>query len=178
MKTISNWNEVKESGNSEFKRLPAGGYVCRITKVTDVPASEYLKIEYDVVEGEFKNWWADTEERAGFWGGNFVRSYKDSAAGFFKGFISAVEKSNPGFEWAWDENSLCGKLVGLVLNEEEYRKNNGDVGTRLNVAKNLDVATIRNGDFTVPEKKCLPVVNNPFASTSFAEITDADIPWA
>ena len=178
MKTINNWNEVKESGNSEFKRLPAGGYVCRITKVTDVPASEYLKIEYDVVEGEFKNWWADTEERAGFWGGRFVRSYKDSAAGFFKGFISAVEKSNPGFEWAWDENSLCGKLVGLVLNEEEYRKDNGDVGTRLNVAKNLDVSAIRAGDFTVPEKKTLPVVNNPFASASFSEITDADIPWA
>lgn len=177
MKTINNWNEVKESGNSEFKRLPAGGYVCRITKVKDFPDKEYLLIEYDVAEGEYKGWWAETEERAGFWGGHFVRSYKDSAAGFFKGFISAVEKSNPGFEWAWDENALLGKLVGLVLNEEEYRKNNGDIGNRLNVAKNLDISTIRSSDFTVPEKKCLPVINNPFASTGFAEITDADVPW-
>ena len=56
-----------------------------------------------------------------FWGGNFFRSYKESTIGFFKGFITAIEKSNPAYRWDWNEQGLKGKLIGIVLQEEEYR---------------------------------------------------------
>ena len=52
MKKID-WNNVKENGS----QLPAGGYVCGITSVEDVPEKEYLKFEFDVAEGEYKNYY-------------------------------------------------------------------------------------------------------------------------
>lgn len=167
MKAIENYNDV-QAMDGDFKRLPAGGYVCRITKAEDVPEKEYLKIEYDIESGEFKDWWSDTAERAGFWGGHFIRSYKESAAGFFKGFTNAVEASNHGYAWNWDERSLVGKYIGIVLGEEEYRKNSGDIGTRLNVTRNMSVEDIKSGNFKIPELKKLQEKedNNSFSSIS------------
>ena len=51
MKNI-NWNEVPDQ--VEFDRLTPGGYVCEMKCVVDVPAKEYLKIEYDIAEGATK----------------------------------------------------------------------------------------------------------------------------
>ena len=54
MKNIDLTN-VQEA--TDFPKLTPGGYICRITAVEDVPAKEYLKIEYDIVEGEFTGYW-------------------------------------------------------------------------------------------------------------------------
>ena len=54
---------------------------------------------------------------------------------FFKGFITAVEESNPTFKWDWNEQKLKGQRIGVVLREEEYipqqGPNAGKVKTRL-----------------------------------------------
>ena len=52
MKKID-WNNVEEAKDG---RLPAGGYICGITSVEDVANSEYLRFEYDIAEGEYKNY--------------------------------------------------------------------------------------------------------------------------
>lgn len=49
MKNI-NWNSVPDP--VELPRLTPGGYVCKITVAVDVPEKEYLKLEYDIAEGE------------------------------------------------------------------------------------------------------------------------------
>ena len=41
----------------DYKRLVPGGYVCKITGVKDVANNEYLEIEYDIAEGEFKDYY-------------------------------------------------------------------------------------------------------------------------
>ena len=48
-----------------------------------------------------------------------IRSYKTNALPFFKGFITAVEKTNPGYTWDWDEKKLIGKNVIAVFGEED-----------------------------------------------------------
>ena len=178
MKTIPNYNNIDPNEGGSFGNLPEGGYVCVITKVTDKPDKEYLEIEYDIAEGDFAGWWSKTAERAGFWGGKLIRSYKVSAVGFFKGFITAVEQSNPGYVWNWNEQGLVGKAVGLVLGLEEYRKQDGSYKDRLYVARNTSVDKIRKREFTVPDYK--PCKDKP-ASAGFApeynEFTDVDCPF-
>ena len=66
MKAI-NLSDVKEAGQGQ--QLPAGGYVCKITNVEDVPEKEYLYVEFDIAEGEHKGYFKELEERANFWGG-------------------------------------------------------------------------------------------------------------
>jgi len=156
----------------EYKRLKPGGYVCKITSVEDVPAKEYLKMEYDIAEGEFKQYYQQLFSAKNFWGGSFIKSYKAGALKYFKAFITSVEESNTAFKWQEDETHLKNKLVGLVLGEEEYRKKDGTVSTRLYVDMARSVKAIREGNFTVPAKKCLPMPD--ISTTTFQELTDDD----
>lgn len=175
MNPIKNIAEVKESGNSE--RLAPGGYICKYTKVTDVADKQYLSMEYDIAEGPFAGYYKSLEESFGFWGGRCIRSYKEKALPMFKRMCSAVTKSNPGFLFDGntnaDEKTIEGKLVGLVLGEEEYIGNDGSVKTRLYVAREVDVDNIRNNKFKVPELKKIAVI--PSAPSDFMSIpSDAD----
>ena len=156
MKKI-NWNEVKEAGTF----LPAGGYVCGITSVEDVPDKEYLIFEFDIAEGKFINYYRSLNERKNFWGGTFVKSYKEKALSFFKSMIVCFEKSNEGFKFVDDEKSFKRKRIGLVLSEEEYEKKDGSIGTRLYVSDFKTVEDIRNGKYKVAELKKLAGTSAP-----------------
>ena len=59
MKPIENYENVQAS-SGEFARPTAGGYICKIMDVEDVPMDskekgkgDYLRIEYDIADGEF-----------------------------------------------------------------------------------------------------------------------------
>lgn len=148
-----NLNEVEEA--KDFVTLKAGGYVCIITSVTDKADKEYLKFDFDIKEGEFKNYYTDLFESKGFWAGNFIKSYKESALPFFKKFITAVEKCNPGYVWNNDETQLENKLIGLVLGEEEYENNNGDIKTKLIVTDIKPIEDIKKNNYKIQPKKVL-----------------------
>ena len=175
MKKFDNYESVEANEGGEYKRLPAGGYVCRIENVLDHNDKEYLEIEYDIMDGEFCGWFGSLFSRAGFWGGKLIRSYKDTAQKFFKGFITAVEQSNQGSRWDWNENHLKDRLVGLVLAEEEYNKNDGSVGVRLYVARNTSVENIRKGNYEVPTIRKLKYEMAPAAPKS--DKPDEDLPF-
>lgn len=177
MKPINNYNEVEATEGGSFERLAAGGYVCQLMMAEDKTDKEYLQINYDIAEGKYKGWWAQTMERAGFWGGHFTRSYKDTAKAFFKGFTTSVEQSNKGYAWNWEESTLVNKFIGLVLAEEEYNKNDGTIGTRLYVAKNTSVDKIRSGDFKVPDIKKLTTTATTSAFSSVDSSNDGELPW-
>ena len=174
MKAI-NLSEVQEAGTG--LGLKAGGYVCTITNVEDVPSKEYLYVEFDIAEGEFKNYYKKLQEAKNFWGGSFYKSYKEKALPMLKRFCSAVTKSNPGYIFDAgaqnsDEKTLKGKLIGLVLFEEEYIKNNGEIGKRLKVDYECDIEKIRKGEFKVKELKKLPEDQRPKENTEFMNVPD------
>lgn len=183
-----NLENVKEAG--DFERLGAGGYVCRIMKVTDVPVNpttgkgDYLQIEYDIAEGDLKDYYKKMEANLKFWGGRFICSYKEKALPMFKRMCSAIAKSNPGFIFDGgrqnaDEQTLVGKLIGLVLGEEEYIGNDGALKTRVYVYSQCDISDIRRGDFKIPKMKPLPGNNtNGNVSDGFIyQGTDEEVPF-
>lgn len=175
-----NWNAVEEA--KEFKKPVAGGYICGITAVQDVADKEYLKIEYDFAEGEFKNYWRELYNSKGFWGGSFIRSYKEKALPFFKGFLTAVQESNAGYVFHNDESTLKRKLIGIVLGEEEYLAKDGTVKTRLYVDSVHSVKAIKNKEFEVPYFKKLAPAGFPQApQTEFTGLSieddDGDLPF-
>lgn len=174
----------------DYAKVTPGGYVCGITAVEDVPYSEelrkgdYLKIEYDIAEGELKNYYRDLYKAKAFWGGSFIKSYKESALPFFKGFMTAVENSNSGYKWNNDEKTLLRKFVGLVLAEEEYKGNDGTVKTRLYVAAVHSADKIRKGEFEVPAIKRLNGTSNTSAAATGTlpdgfetVLVDGDLPF-
>ena len=160
MKKINDFDKVQENGGA-FKRIPDGAYIVGVKKVEDVSDKEFLRLELDICKGEYKNWYqqqydADNRETK-YWprDGVLVRSYKEKALPFFKGFITAVTKSNPKFEWKWNEQDLKNKVFGVVVGTEEYLKKNGGVGTRPYIDSVHSVEAIEKGDYTVPDVKKL-----------------------
>ena len=56
MKPITNIASVQEASTGESKRLPAGGYICKYTNVEDNEEKQYLYMEFDIAEGEYKGY--------------------------------------------------------------------------------------------------------------------------
>lgn len=161
MKGINGYNAAQEI-TGEYRRLPAGGYVCRIVKVEDVPGKEYLKISFDILDGEYAKWYEGIYNRNGkeWWPASFIRSYKESALGFFKGFMKAIDESNgtdfsSQIEKGFDEQKLVRQKIGLVIGYEQYRNSKGEVRERMRVASNISVDRIQDCDYKVPELKLL-----------------------
>lgn len=146
---------VQANAGGEFPRVTPGGYVIGIVSVQDVPEKEYLKISYDIAEGELKNYYYEMKQRTGYDLPAFYKSYKDKALGFFKAFLDAVIASNPGYVWNNDERTLTRKLVGCVLREEEYRNRDGEIKVSLKPDVFYPAADIRAGKFEVLDRKCL-----------------------
>lgn len=159
---IKNWALIEESTGGA--KLPAGGYVCRITDVEDVPRSEYLRITFDIAEGQYAGHYSDDFAREHPYIHQFVRSYKQSAEGMFKAFLARLEESNNGrggtrpFSIAnWqihaNEREFIGLEIGLVMQYEKYTNGKGEDKERLNVERVYAAQDIRNGDFKVPDPK-------------------------
>ncbi len=170
MKKINNWENIQES--TTFKRLKSSGYICKILKVEDHPDKEYLKIYFDVNGGEDKGYFKsqfekDTrKERKWPNAGTFIRSYKDSAASMFKGFINAIEKSNKGYQWNFDEKTLVNKVVGLIIADEQYQNQKGQVRVRNYVAAVRSIETIEKGEYEIPALKELTTTKTTTAPTN------------
>lgn len=178
MKPITNIASVQEA-TGESTRLPAGGYICKYTKVEDDPEKQYLYMEFDISEGDFKGYFTDLEDRAGFWAGRCYRSYKEKALPMFKRMCSAVTKSNKKFVFDGnehaDETTLIGKVVGILLGEEEYVGNDGSTKTRLYVVREMPADDIREGKFKIPEIKKLKQDDKETSDDAFvAPEGDAD----
>ncbi len=169
---LENVQEAKE-----FARLQPGGYICIITAVEDKKDKKYLEICYDIAVGDKKNHFFGLYSQFGNWpnSGIIRRSYKQTALPYFKSFITAVENSNSGFKFDYDERKLVKKVFGAVLAEEEYQNQQGEIKTRIYVAQVRSVDKIKNGDFTVPELKKYELKDD--IPDIFTPVTDEDLPF-
>lgn len=179
MKKI-NLKDVQEAGDS--RRLPAGAYICKITAVDNHEDKEYLRIFYDIAEGDFAGYYSEMRESHPDWAtvGSYVRSYKPTALPFLKRFCSAVSRSNVNYVFDAgavnsDETTLVGKKIGLVFQDEEYYGNDGEKKTRLIVNKEFQIDKI--ADQKVPSVKQL---KEETTSDGFADISPEvaeKLPW-
>ena len=186
MKNIDLSN-VKEY--ADFKR-PVGGFVLEIKGVEDFPEKEYLKIQYDIVDtadpndSEFIGMYAKRKAERDFDYPTTVVSYKSTALPMFKGFCTAIEESNNGYDFTqtYNEAELVGKIFGAVLGDEEYegKDKNGapKIKVRTTVVRRKSVQSIKNGDFEMPELKKFDQSkgkdNNPFAKATQTTMAIAD----
>ena len=153
-----NWDNIQEKQPGNYNNPEPGGYIAAITRVEDKEDKEYLLIEWDFINGDYKGFNHDTFSRAGFWPTVLRKSYKNSPSvlSFFKAFKTAVERSNNGYVFdCGNPYGLVGKRMGVVLGEEEYRNKNGEIKTRLYIYQVRSVDEIHAGNFEVPKLKKL-----------------------
>lgn len=150
MEKIENWDNVEAKGMEDFKALPIGAYECVIKEANihknKETQKESFKVSIDIASGEFKDYFQKRYDNSSFhpkkWDNNAVKylAFKGDNVSYFKGFITCVENSNPGYKWDWDESKLTGKKICGVFQYEEYQKQDGSnaVKVRLNKFRSID----------------------------------------
>jgi hypothetical protein len=168
MKKYSDVKFERTSGGRET--LPAGGYVCSIlsARVEENDWGNTLIIAHDVCEGEFsgifKRDYDNNDREDKKWRGTFrLRLPKDDGSEqdawkkrSLGNTIWALEQSNPGFSWDWDEKKLKGKKIGLLYRNKEWEMN-GRTGWTTEAISAESIDNIREGKFRIPKDKALPV---------------------
>lgn len=176
----------------EREKLPIGGYILKILDAKEVEYSwgNVLQISFDIAEGEHKGFFKDdynsqTQEDKKWRGTYRISVPQDDGsdkdewkARRMKTEMHAIEDSNPGYHFDWDEGKLKNKIVGAVFRNEEWEFD-GRTGWRTACAGFKAVDTIRSGKFKIPDDKPL----KPKAQSGgqipegFTEIDDSDIPF-
>lgn len=175
MKKIDNFDLINEAG--EFRRLPAGIYGVVITDVVDKPEDEYLEVYCDITKGEYKDYFKTLVQNGLPDRSKHIRSYKTNALPFFKAFITAVEKTNNGFKWDWDEKKLIGKNAIAVVGEEEYLDKNGEVKIGSKIVEFRSLEAYKSGKIVVPALKKLPENTIAAPTTTTVDVTDDELPF-
>ena len=159
------------SQGSGFAPLPAGAYVGKIygARVEETAGGLRLAIQVDVEEGEYaghfhRRFNADQ-------GGRFPAKYKGVTrlnipgegtdpqraqwqTRAFEALAWALEQSNDGYHWDWDEAKLAGLAVGFTVREKDYFiPDSGRTGTTTEIAGFWPVEKVRAGEVKTPKKR-------------------------
>lgn len=192
MNKPNNWESVKAA--TERVTLPAGGYIVKILnaeiKTYGKPEETFdkLEISIDITDGEFKDFYANDyrsqiqEDKK--WKG-MLRQYtpKDDGSekdewtkSSLKALTDAIEESNTGYHWDWNEVGLKGKVVGCLFRSEEWEYD-GKEGWKTQPFKFLPVDAIKSGKFKMPKEKPIKgkVASQP--APVYEEIADSDLPF-
>ena len=188
------WDDTQAASFGGGAKLPPGGYVITIRKA-EIKISDsgyqYLDLSVDIAEGEWagfylKDWSTQTGPNKR-WKGHYRQgipvgdTQRDS---YFKGMISAIEESNAGYTWDWNEQSLVGKVAGCLFREEEYDFN-GYHGFTANPFRMTGADKIRKGAFQIPARRMLnqgsqqapAPTPQPGSPEGFEGIDDDSIPF-
>lgn len=179
---IKQYNGAKAEQSVAAERLPAGAYVAKImgAEVVSYSWGEQLVISFDIAEGEHKDFFAADYRRNTNadkkWRGTYRATIPDENNQYFDGqrrtfnnIMFALEESNNGYRFDWDEKRLKGLLVGIIMRDEEWEYN-GKTGWRTSCCKLVKISDVREGNIRLPEPK--PLKN----STTQQSETASDAP--
>ena len=169
-----------------FEPLELGGHVCIVKGVEETfskSGNEMLKIALDIGDGD---------KQAGYYTNRFknddrpnkkwpcvsyvVTTGKDGncSKGLAR-FVKAIEESNPGLKFPWDNVSLLkGKKVGGIFGFEEYKGSDDKIHKAVKLF--FFCAADKAKDAAIPKtKEYKPSASDP--ANQWADISAADIPF-
>ena len=172
---ISYNGEFESKKNVSVENLPAGAYVGKIlgakveNQVINGRSIDRLILQMDVTEGEHKGHYTKQYESAK--GGQSPAKFKgvlrlnipqkgDQYEGMNKRILQgaawALEQSNNGYTWDWDESKLKGLAVGFSVREADYLiEDNGEyhTGTTTEICRLESVSEVRDGKVKTPKRR-------------------------
>lgn len=155
----------------ESMQLPAGLYVCEVlgAKQEENRGHDNFIMQFDIAEGEYKGFYqkqynaAKRASNGAKYKGVHRQNMDDQGTPFFKGLMTSIERSNPGFQFPWgqqgNEKTLSGKKFGAVMGRRQFLT---DDGQKRFVTEIFQVRSIEGlKDAKIPEDKLLEETGNP-----------------
>lgn len=143
LKKSTDWDKIEGIEYGNYESLKLGGHEIVIKNAyeyTGQTGNVSLKIEVDI---------AGNDKQAGFYQKQFDNNIladrkwpsgackyislkeDETCIAMFKGFTTAVENSNPGYTWNFDEKTLIGKKLCGVFGLEEFEKQDKTIGAAI-----------------------------------------------
>ena len=177
----------------DYQTLPPGGYICRIKKAVEQTTrngKQMLVLLVDVVDEDYAGYFqkifdANTSKDKKWPNGGIYRQLTEGKSmDFFKGMVTCIEKSNPGYigfvNDVLDEKQLSGKLIGCVFGREQYEKDNGDLAFATKIVQVRSVEAIKAGVEPPADKLLVPQQtssNTGFGLGTEVVFDDEDVPF-
>jgi hypothetical protein len=186
-----NWSAIEESTGG-FADIEPGAYTLVVTKVEPHERQQYVRLCWDVAEGERKGAYAQSQYPP-----SDVLSWKDAALGMLKHKLHVLADHNPGFQSsvAFDNDdwqAFVGKRFGAVVRRRLYTagpnsKSPGADRHQMEIAAYLspdDLAAnkfnrnlLEDRDQRDPQAKAAAEQRQMLDAGASAEIADEDIPF-
>lgn len=199
MKKIENWDNIEAKGMDDFKALPIGAYECKIVNAVEnyneQSGKTTLKVMVDIADnGEFDSYFQKRYDSNTAvdrkWDNNATKylTFEGENVAFFKGFITCVENSNPGYKWDWEEQKLRDKKIAGVFQYEEYEKQDGTRGIKVRLTKFRSLDKLKD----IEVNDTIKTIDNRYVSyddymeqhqdpfeqfENVVEIKDSDLPF-
>lgn len=165
IKRPENWDKIEGIEFGDYETLELGGHEVVIKNAyeyTGKTGNTSLKIEVDITgkdkqAGFYQKQFDNNPSADKIWPAGACKyiSLKEdeNCVALFKGFTTAIENSNPGYKWNFDEKTLIGKKLCGVFGLEEFEKQDGSVGaaTKLTQFRSLD----KLSEVKIPKVKLL-----------------------
>lgn len=147
LKKPTEWDKIEGIEYGDYEMLELGGHEVIIKNAyeyTGQSGTTSLKVEVDIAAGDKQagyyqkqydnNILADRKWPNGAC--KYISLREDSnCVALFKGFTTAVENSNPGYKWNFDETTLIGKKLCGVFGLEEFEKQDGTISTTVKLVQ-------------------------------------------
>ena len=192
MKPVNGF-KAENTGNS-FPMLPKGLYTARITavKIDGTEPDQRLILRLDITEGEYTGYYsrrykADQDRGSQFgvkYKGDYAiqipnesnprRQHYDWDLRTFNGAIWAIEQSNPGYHWDWNEEGLKGKNVGINVRQGTYNGNPYTTIGRLESLEEMKAGRVKLMRDAEPRGDAQA---EQAAPETFTKVEDEDIPF-
>jgi len=147
------------SGVNGSQQLEPGWYACVILSVKEGETawgSPSVTFSFDIADGAMtqyftKDYKSNTDSNRK-WRGVLEQSIDEKGLPYFKGMITAIEESNPGYTFDFDETKLKGKKVGIGFRKEWYEKDGQDKYV-VRAFAFRDITKVLSGELEPPKDK-------------------------
>ena len=153
------WDEAT-AFTGEFETLPAGAYIATIKNAkvdTTRTGKECIILAFDIAEGEYKGFYQrqfDGDTRTDKkWRGTYMQVTEGNSIPFYKGMVTSIELSNPGYKWDFDVSTLKGKQMGVLMGREQYVGTDGTLKWAVKCMAIRTVKAVKDGTAKAPEDK-------------------------
>ena len=165
LKKPTDWDKIDGIEYGDYEQLELGGHEVVIKNAyeyTGKTGNVSLKIEVDII---------GKDKQAGFYQKQYDNNISsdrkwpsgackyvslkedENCIALFKGFTTAVENSNPGYKWNFDEQTLIGKKLCGVFGLEEFEKQDGTIGTMVKLTQFRSLDKLK--DVQIPKVKLI-----------------------
>lgn len=185
------WDEAAAvEGGAQKAVLPSGNYICTILKAEAVKnknGGEQLLLNFDIAEGEHANFFRqqyNDRKDAGIqarWGGRIYQNTTGNSVKFYKGMMKAIENSNHGYKWNFDETTLTGKKFLGQFRREEFYDSTGEKRwtTKCKYVRTIGTECEVLEDKPLDDGGVFPMQNssNTFTEISVEELSEDTLPF-